>query len=227
MGPFDDWKIKMLEFDDQEIEKGRLLFAQSCQFLLGVASLKQLPGDELPEIAFAGRSNVGKSSLVNALTGRKTLARTSNTPGRTRQLNYFDLGGRLMMVDLPGHGYARVSKTEVHGWTKLVRDYLRGRQSLKKLCLLVDARHGLKDSDEELMDMMDEAGVAYQLILTKTDKVKSQQRDKTLDDVRKAIKKRAAAFPEVMVTSSVKGFGIPELRALLSQIALDQPISKG
>ena len=137
---------------------------------------------------------MGKSSLVNALTGRKTLARTSNTPGRTRQLNYFDLGGRLMMVDLPGHGYARVSKTEVHGWTKLVRDYLRGRQSLKKLCLLVDARHGLKDSDEELMDMMDEAGVAYQLILTKTDKVKSQQRDKTLDDVRKAIKKRAAAF---------------------------------
>ncbi|RED45031.1 ribosome biogenesis GTP-binding protein YihA/YsxC [Aestuariispira insulae] len=216
-----------MQFTDEEIEQGRLLFAQSCQFLLGVANLKQLPGDVLPEIAFAGRSNVGKSSLVNALTGRKTLARTSNTPGRTRELNFFNLGDRLMMVDLPGHGYARVSKTEVHGWTKLVRDYLRGRQSLKKLCLLVDARHGLKDTDEELMDMMDEAGVAYQLILTKVDKVKTQQRDKTLAGVQAAIKKRAAAFPEVMVTSSHKGWGVPELRALLNGVASPTPIARG
>lgn len=216
-----------MQFTDEEIEQGRLLFAQSCQFLLGVANLKQLPGDALPEIAFAGRSNVGKSSLVNALTGRKTLARTSNTPGRTRELNFFNLGDRLMMVDLPGHGYARVSKTEVHGWTKLVRDYLRGRQSLKKLCLLVDSRHGLKDTDEELMDMMDEAGVAYQLILTKVDKVKTQQRDKTLAGVQAAIKKRAAAFPEVMVTSSNKGWGVPELRALLNGVASSTPVPRG
>lgn len=213
-----------MEFDDDQIERGRHLFAQSCEFLLSVTSLKTLPEDNYPEIAFAGRSNVGKSSLVNALTGRKTLARTSNTPGRTKQLNFFNLGRRMMLVDLPGHGYARASKEDIRIWTGLVKDYLRGRSNLKRLCLLVDARHGFKQSDHELMDMLDEAGVAYQIVLTKIDKVKKAHLESTAETVEQQIKKRAAAHPFLFRTSSQTGAGVPELRAFLSELALDKPL---
>ncbi len=211
-------------YDDKQIEEGRKLFAQSCDFLLSVAGLSQLPEEDLPEIAFAGRSNVGKSSLVNALTGRKTLAKTSNTPGRTRQLNYFNLGRRLMLVDMPGHGFAKASKSEIRGWTGLVKDYLRGRVNLRRLVLLIDARHGLKPSDDELMDMLDVAGVTYQLVLTKEDKLKRGQVEATYEKVLKAIAKRPAASPTVIITSSVKGKGIAELRALLTELAEPAPI---
>lgn len=208
------------EFTAAETEEGRIFFAQSCEFQLGVVKLETLPGDGVPEVAFAGRSNVGKSSLVNALTGRNTLARTSNTPGRTKELNFFKLGGRLMLVDLPGHGYAKVSRSEVEAWTRLVRNYLRGRVELKRLCLLIDARHGIKDPDRELMDLLDEAGVAYQVILTKADKVKKAMLDDTAARVRGEIKTRAAAHPDIFITSARKGDGVPEVRALLTSLAM-------
>ena len=211
-----------MQFDDAEIEAGRKLFAQACDFTRGVNTLSQLAEPDLPEVAFAGRSNVGKSSLVNALTGRKTLARTSNTPGRTQQLNFFDLGGRLALVDLPGHGYARASKSSIANWTKLVRDYLRGRVTLMRLCLLVDARHGLKPPDLELMDMLDEAAVTYQIILTKADKTPPKLIAATRKKVEAVIKDRAAASPFLLVTSSVKGEGVAELRALLAGMARPQ-----
>jgi len=213
-----------LNFDEKQIEDGRKLFAQSCDFLLSVAGLSQLPDGDLPEIAFAGRSNVGKSSLVNALTGRKTLAKTSNTPGRTRQLNFFNLGRRLMLVDMPGHGFAKASKSDIRGWTGLVKDYLRGRVNLRRLVLLIDARHGLKPSDDELMDMLDEAGVTYQLVLTKEDKLNRGMVKDTYEQVLKSIAKRPAASPNVIVTSAVKGNGMPELRALLADLAEPTPI---
>lgn len=213
-----------MEFDDDQIEHGRHLFAQSCEFVLSVTSLKTLPADNYPEVAFAGRSNVGKSSLVNALTGRKTLARTSNTPGRTKQLNFFNLGRRLMLVDLPGHGYARAAKDDIRVWTALVKDYLRGRGNLKRLCLLVDSRHGFKDSDRDMMDLLDEAGVAYQIILTKTDKVKRVHLEDTAGKVEKEIKTRAAAHPFLFRTSAQTGQGIAEVRALLSELALKEPL---
>ncbi len=149
------------------VEAGRRLFAQEARFVAGAAEPSALPLDRLPEIAFAGRSNVGKSSLVNALTGRRMLARTSHTPGRTRQINFFDLGGRLMLVDLPGYGYAEAPKTAIKAWTDLVRRYLRTRAALRRLCLLLDARHGIKEVDRPLMRMLDDAGVSYQIVLTK------------------------------------------------------------
>ncbi|RKQ68763.1 ribosome biogenesis GTP-binding protein YihA/YsxC [Oceanibaculum indicum] len=202
------------------LEAGRLLFAQECGFVAATTTLDRLPPDSLPEIAFAGRSNVGKSSLINALTGRKTLARTSNTPGRTQQLNFFDLGHRLLMVDLPGHGFAKVSKTQVRDWTRLVKDYLRGRVSLRRVCLLVDARHGLKDNDREVMALMDQAAVVYQVVLTKTDKTKPAELQATLDKLAAELSKRVAAYPVLFPTSAVNGEGIPELRAELATLAL-------
>ncbi|MBT4941062.1 MAG: YihA family ribosome biogenesis GTP-binding protein, partial [Rhodospirillaceae bacterium] len=170
-----------MELNDQDLEQGRVLFAQNCEFLISAASFEQLPDSELPEIAFAGRSNVGKSSLLNALTGRKNLARTSNTPGRTQQVNFFDLGGRMMLTDLPGYGYARATKSVVEKWTRLIKSYLKGRVQLRRVCLLIDSRHGLKATDHEAMDLMDGAAVAYQIILTKCDKIKASELEKLLE----------------------------------------------
>ena len=210
--------------EDEALEAGRLLFARECTFVIGVARIDDLPADTLPEIAFAGRSNVGKSSLINALTGRKTLARTSNTPGRTQQLNFFDLGGRLTIVDLPGYGYAKAPKGEVDRWNRLIRKYLKGRVGLRRLCVLIDARHGLKVSDRQVMDMLDESAVVYQIVLTKADKVKAGDLAKRREEITAEIRKRAAANPVIMATSAVKGAGIPELRAALTELASDEAI---
>ncbi len=204
------------EFSPQDLEQARKLFAGPCDFVLGVAGLEQLPAADRTEVAFAGRSNVGKSTLVNALTGRKTLAKTSNTPGRTQQLNYFNLGGALYLVDMPGYGYAKVSKKQRDDWNKLIRKYLRGRPTLRCVLILIDGRHGLKDTDIELMKMLDESAVSYRIVLTKTDKVKDQDLEKTTADVKETIKKRAAAFPELSVTSALKTVGIEELQAVIA-----------
>ncbi len=204
---------------DDPLETGRLLFAGPVEFELGVASLDGLPAAGVPEIAFAGRSNVGKSSLVNALTGRKTLARASNEPGRTRQLNFFRLGEVLRLVDLPGYGYAKAPKTEIARWTELTRDYLRGRTALKRVMLLIDARHGLKAHDEEVMDTLDVAAASYQIVLTKGDKLKPTELAERLAEVGDAIRRRPAAHPELIATSSETGIGIPELRAEVARLA--------
>ncbi len=204
------------EVSPAEIEAARKLFAGACDFMLGVAGLSQLPEANLPEVAFAGRSNVGKSSLVNALTGRKTLARTSNTPGRTQQLNFFNLGAEIYLVDMPGYGYAKVSKEQVKSWTKLVFKYLRGRPTLRCVFILVDSRHGLKNSDFELMKMLDETAVSYRIVLTKIDKVKDQALAALIKKTEAELKKHPAAYPQVSVTSSHKNKGIDELRAIIA-----------
>lgn len=203
------------EFSTTELESARVLFAGPCDFMLSVAALKQLPESALPEIAFAGRSNVGKSSLVNALTNRKTLAKTSGTPGRTQQLNYFNLGEQLYMVDMPGYGYAKVSKTQRDEWTQLIFDYLRGRPTLRCVFILIDSRHGLKDSDIVLMEMLDEAAVTYRLILTKTDKTKTAELEKTSEKTLAILKKHAAGIHEIHATSAIKGHGINTLQAII------------
>lgn len=192
--------------------------------MLGVAQMDGLPPDELPEIAFAGRSNVGKSSLVNALTGRKTLARTSHTPGRTQQLNFFNLGGRLMLVDLPGFGYARAPRSEVHAWSTLIRNYLRGRVGLRRLCLLVDSRRGIGPRDFEVMDLLDKSAVPYQIVLTKADKTKSAALTACIDEITAALKTRAAAIPDILTTSARTGNGIAELRSVLRTLAITTPL---
>ncbi len=211
--------------DAARLEAGRLLFAQPCQFLRGVAAVDQLPPADLVEVAFAGRSNVGKSSLINALTGHKALARISHTPGRTREINFFDLGGRLMIVDLPGYGYARASKTLISAWTELVNAYLRGRSNLRRACLLIDARHGLKNSDRDVMAMLDEAAVSYQIVLTKADKAKAAHLAKVSGKVADELAGHTAAFPEVAVTSARDGAGIAELRAALAALAAPRALS--
>lgn len=204
------------------LERGRWLFAQECRFLRGVATLQQMPARDLPEIAFAGRSNVGKSSLVNALTGRRTLAKVSNAPGRTRQLNFFDLGGRLTLADLPGYGYARAPKEQVANWTRLVELYLIGRAPLRRALLLIDARHGLKETDQRVMAMLDKAAVSYQVVLTKTDQLPPRQLAETLQEVAAKIAKHTAAHPEVTSTSAQRGTGIPELRAALAMLIVER-----
>ncbi len=197
-----------------QLEAGRLLFAGPVDFVMGAARLEQLPDADRPEIAFAGRSNVGKSSLINALTGRKTLARTSNTPGRTQQLNYFDLGeGRFYLVDLPGYGFAQAPKQAVEQWSRLTMKFLQGRPTLKRVFVLIDARRGVGEVDREIMKQLDGAAVIYQVILTKSDKLKPSERAATITKATEAIKKRPAAHPIVMATSSEKGDGIAELRA--------------
>jgi GTP-binding protein len=207
------------EIDRLDSEAGRLLFARDCKFVAGATHEAILPPATLPEVAFAGRSNVGKSSLVNALTGRNTLARVSHTPGRTQQINFFDLGGRLMLVDLPGFGFAKVSKTKVRGWTGLIFRYLRGRPTLRRVCLLADARHGLKDVDREFMDQLDAAAVSYQVVLTKADKLKPAEIGELRAEVAKEIAGHVGAHPEIVVTSAHEGLGIPELRAHLAALA--------
>ncbi|MCC6917590.1 MAG: YihA family ribosome biogenesis GTP-binding protein [Alphaproteobacteria bacterium] len=198
----------------EDLGFGRWLFAQECVFLRGVVKMDGLPPADHPEIAFAGRSNVGKSSLVNALTGRKTLARVSNTPGRTRELNFFQLAGALNIVDLPGYGYARIERKLSDQWTKLIFSYLRGRATLKRVILLIDGRHGIKDSDNEAMEALDEAAVSYQLVLTKCDKLKTAELERMLRTTQERAARHGAAHPIVVPTSSELGLGIPELRAL-------------
>ena len=211
---------ELFSFDAEEIEAGRLLFAGSCEFIAAAQSLSALPAISLPEIAFAGRSNVGKSSLVNALTGRTTLARTSQTPGRTRQLIFFSLANRLQLVDLPGYGYAKASKTDIKAWTKLTRKFLVGRQSLQRMLLLIDSRRGIGPADKEMMKLMDESAVSWAVVLTKTDKLKAEQADKVLAKTRQEISRHVAAFPHVWSTSSQTGNGIAELRAHLASLSL-------
>lgn len=186
--------------------------------MLGVVKMDGLPDEGPAEIAFAGRSNVGKSSLLNALTGQHGLARASNTPGRTREINYFDLGSVMHLVDLPGYGYAKVSRKDVEAWTRLTRDFLRGRSVLRRVCLLIDSRHGLKPSDIEVMDLLDEAAVVYQIILTKTDKIKPTALSSLMQSTADKIKKRPAAHPVIRPTSSEKGEGIASLRADLATL---------
>lgn len=200
-------------FTEDELEAGRVLFSREARFLMGAVSIDGLPPPELPEVAFAGRSNVGKSSLINALVGHKHLARASNEPGRTRELNFFVLDDKLRLVDLPGYGWAKASKVEVKRFQNLGRDFLRGRPNLKRAYLLIDARHGLKAVDEEPMAAFDKAAVSYQIILTKADKMKPSEVEAVQRRTEAAIIKRPAAFPRVLATSSEKGLGLPELRA--------------
>ncbi|MBY0431493.1 MAG: ribosome biogenesis GTP-binding protein YihA/YsxC [Rhodospirillales bacterium] len=202
------------------IEAGRLLFAQACTFMRGVQTLKDLPPANLPEIAFAGRSNVGKSSLVNALTGRLTLARASHTPGRTQQLNFFDLGNRLVLVDLPGYGYAEAPKDVIRKWTDLLVAFLRGRAVLRRTLLLIDARHGIKDSDRDMVKMLNAAAQSFQVVLTKADKVKAGELAERHQAIVLELAKHPAAHPDILITSSHEGLGIPELRAALAALAL-------
>jgi GTP-binding protein len=200
-------------FPEEELEAARVLFARPAVFLMGAVAMDGLPAPDLPEVAFAGRSNVGKSSLINALTGHKHLARASNEPGRTREVNFFVLDDKLRLVDLPGYGWAKASKTEVKKFQNLGRDYLRGRPNLKRAYLLIDARHGLKEVDKEPMDAFDKAAVSYQIVLTKADKLKPAEVEGVMRRTEAAIAKRPAAFPRVLATSSEKGTGLPELRA--------------
>ena len=207
------------DYTRAQIEAGRLLFARDVTFMLSVVKLAALPPARLPEVCFAGRSNVGKSSLINALTNRKGLARASNTPGRTRELNYFNISDKIHVVDLPGYGYARASKTDIARWTELTRAFLRGRAPLRRVFVLIDSRHGLKDGDREIMAMLDEAAVTYQLILTKVDKLKKGELEKVMKKTLNKIKKRPAAYPSLICTSSVKKNGLDELRAEIATLA--------
>jgi GTP-binding protein len=200
-------------FDDDEIEAARVLFAHPVAFMMGAVKMDGLPPDDLPEVAFAGRSNVGKSSLINALVGQKYLARASNEPGRTREINFFNLDDRLRLVDLPGYGFARVSRSLADKFQDLGRAYLRGRPNLKRVYVLIDARHGLKDVDKEALDALDVAAVSYQIVLTKADKLKPAEVEAVTAKTAEAIRKRPASFPRVLATSSEKGLGIPTLRA--------------
>jgi GTP-binding protein len=200
-------------FDPEELEAARKLFAHETRFMMGAVAIDGLPAPDLPVVAFAGRSNVGKSTLINALTGRNHLARASNAPGRTREVNFFVLDERLRLVDLPGYGFAKAARSEVRKFQNLGRDYLRGRPNLKRAYLLIDARHGLKDVDQEALAAFDTAAVSYQIVLTKADKLKASEVEAVTARTLAAISKRPAAFPRVLATSSEKGLGIPELRA--------------
>ena len=202
--------------DPASIEVGRKLFARPATFVMGVARLDQLPPAGLPEIAMAGRSNVGKSSLINALTGQNSLARTSNTPGRTQEINLFDLSGRLTLVDLPGYGFAKAPVAVVAKWQSLLKSYLSGRPTLRRAFALIDSRHGVKDVDHEIMRLLDRAAVPFQVVLTKADKIGAATMQDTIAQVQEALQKHPAAYPELVVTSSDKGQGITTLRAIIA-----------
>jgi GTP-binding protein len=202
--------------DEQTTEAGRLLFARGADFLKGVVAMDGMPPADRPEVCFAGRSNVGKSTLINALTGRKGLARASNTPGRTQEINFFTLGESHYLVDLPGYGYAEAPVAVVQKWQRLLKAYLAGRATLRRAFVLIDARHGIKPVDEEIMGLLNTAAVTFQVVLTKADKVKAKDRDSVLAQVRKRLATHPAAFPELVLTSSETGDGIPTLRAIIA-----------
>lgn len=204
--------------DPQTEERGRLLFAGETEFVKGVVAMSGLPPADRIEVCFAGRSNVGKSTLINALTGRKGLARASNTPGRTQEINFFTAGDQHYLVDLPGYGYANAPLPVVAKWQKLLKQYLSGRQTLRRAFVLIDARHGIKKVDEEILSLLDSAAVTFQCVLTKADKVKAAERDKVLAQVRGALSQHPAAFPEIVLTSSEKGDGIATLRAIIATL---------
>ena len=204
--------------DPQTAEQGRLLFAGETEFVKGVVAMSGLPPADRMEVCFAGRSNVGKSSLINALTGRKGLARASNTPGRTQEINYFTAGDDLYLVDLPGYGYANAPLPVVEKWQRLLKQYLSGRQTLRRAFVLIDARHGIKKVDEDILKLLDTSAVTFQCVLTKADKVKAKDREAVLAQVRQALSKHPAAFPEIVLTSSEKGDGIETLRAIIATL---------
>ena len=202
---------------DKALEQGRLAFARGAEFLKGVVAMDGLPPADRPEVCFAGRSNVGKSTLINALTGRKALARTSNTPGRTQEINYFTLADRYL-VDLPGYGFAEAPVAVVETWQALLRAYLSGRPTLRRAFVLIDARHGIKAVDGEILGLLDRAAVPFQAVLTKADKVKAASRGRVLDQVRAHLQRHPAAYPELVLTSAEKGDGIAALRAVIAAI---------
>jgi len=207
------------------LERGRLLFAQNCSFEAAASVPSELPPPGLKEVAFAGRSNVGKSSLINALTGRKSLARTSGTPGRTRMIIFFDLGGRLRLVDLPGYGYARAGKVDMARWAQTISYYLEHRPTLTRVVLLIDARRGPMDNDIQAMDFLDAVAATYQIVLTKADKLKKSELAACIEAVSGAIARRPAAIGEIVATSAAKGTGIPELRARLAALAASDQLT--
>lgn len=206
------------EPDEAAREAGRLLFAGGAEFLKGVVAMEGLPPADRVEVCFAGRSNVGKSTLINALTGRKALARASNTPGRTQEINYFTLGESRYLVDLPGYGFAEAPVKVVEKWQRLLKAYLAGRPTLRRAFVLIDARHGIKKVDEEILALLDHAAVTFQVVLTKADKVKASDRERILAQVRAALARHPAAFPEIVLTSSEKGEGIETLRAIIATL---------
>ena len=202
----------------EEAEKGRVLFAGETDFLKGVVAMDGMPPADRLEVCFAGRSNVGKSSLINALTGRKSLARTSNTPGRTQEINFFTLAESHYLVDLPGYGFAEAPVAIVQKWQRLLKAYLSGRQTLRRAFVLIDSRHGVKPVDEEILSLLNKSAVAFQVVLTKTDKLKKGELDKVITQVSAALQKHPAAFPEIVLTSSEKGIGIPTLRHIIGTL---------
>ncbi|THD85200.1 YihA family ribosome biogenesis GTP-binding protein [Aliigemmobacter aestuarii] len=204
------------EPDDPSRERGRLLFAGPVDFVKGVVAMSGLPPADRVEICFAGRSNVGKSSLINALTGRKNLARASNTPGRTQEINFFALGDSRYLVDLPGYGFAEAPVAVVAKWQALLKSYLAGRQTLRRAFVLIDTRHGIKKVDDEILTLLDKSAVTFQVVLTKADKVNRATREATIEQVKAALARHPAAYPEIVVTSSEKGEGLETLRALIA-----------